>query len=194
MLDKIDMYLLSKFQRISDWSQDNFGLNNFAIARIFIVLMSLFYIFDLYFCYYVHPNVIGWLNLGLFPVYITIINAVFSATENISNQNSLFKNIQENSIQPTRIIMIIILLPMSIIALRINSYELFFVNLDNALCLVNYREICSSICSILFVIYIYFGCCTPKPPKKSRLKKAIEKISEKLEELINQEPVFSAMN
>jgi hypothetical protein len=165
---------------VSDWFQDVFGISNFTIAKAMI--MSAFIIgliSDLGFYR-------GSFDIGsiLFVIIIkgllcTFIVSKIKSHEDFIRRNPQYQNLYAyvivNKMFPILICFTLIFVTNSI---RLNIKESLHPvekgHIQNPLDIVS---------DLLFCLHFYFLACTQKPRKKSKIKKAMDKAKEKINEV-----------
>lgn len=165
-MKKIDKFILGKCQSVSDWVQDFAGITNFFIVKYIIstilVLNETWYVIfrsvikeegDIFM--YVGSVIVIYFATARLPTLVEKIETLVSA-------NPTFKNPLEELVADFRQQQA---LPIIIFFLTFNG--VFYVSLVFTMNIIIFWT-----CALCL---IYFLCCTPKPPSKSKLKKAIEK-------------------
>lgn len=163
-MKKIDAIILGKYQSFSDWTQDVFGITNFFIVKY--IISTLIAINEIW---YVTYRVMNGRNILIYVGSLIVIGlavklpAVVQKVETIVSANPSFKNPIAEMTSRFRQEQA---LPIGTFFFMFNSvtwvgFAFFLNNLVFWVCMLS---------------SIYFLCCTPKPPSKSKLKKAIEKV------------------
>lgn len=178
MENSLDSRILKIFQRISDWSQINFGINNFVIAKSLLIcyvigyslylqrvfVLGLFNTFDIAW-YIITPFYVGYLT-----------SVIISSEREWKNNNPVFKNTAEYKLVIYRrlegISLIFKLLTILSIIYHLISIKAVAQKKDN---LSHMYEIVFNIMVIFRFLFVFFGSCTPKPPDKSRIKKFVDR-------------------
>lgn len=177
-MHSIDMILLNKFQDISDWFQEWFGITNFTIARVCLVL--------------------GMCSLGLARVislsitkdvsFLIIIAIFFDLIWMIMVSNLIrnIKNIEEeclNNPQFTNFLAIqwflLRIVFLMLLLLRFTPSMIEISHSEKSLMMVRGFLLRSE--SILVVLGFYFASCTPKPYKPSKVKKWLKSFVESIQ-------------
>lgn len=165
-MKKIDTIILGKYQSFSDWTQDVFGITNFFIAKY--IISTLLAINEIWYVSYrvLHDGrslilyagslIVILLSMRM-PVFVKKIEALVSSNPNFKNPFAeMTADFRQQQLLPLTTFLFVFNTAISF------SSFVFFVNN-----LIFWFSMVSS---------TYFLCCTPKPPSKSKLKKAIEKV------------------
>jgi hypothetical protein len=170
----IDLVLLSKFQKLSDWVQDHVGYNNFAIARGLRVAMIIALAVR---------EVLSFLK-GIDPAELVVIassvmvmfkisSMSYRAQQSLKN-NPEFKNPVVSEFAVTRVLIQFV----GIAAFGFLLNHLYHIINPS----VNYgeqfdqcKEFFWDLFGTLMFFATYFSSCTPKPYKPSKARKLIEK-------------------
>ena len=174
--------LLNKFQHMSDWFQDWFGVNNFFITKILGIIIILFLEMQFAFSFLSKEKDIpsGIISILLFMLMIGYLWISFQNEEENCNQNWGFINSAVIYLSPLRLIIafftpfVFMILPKEIA----NFLNETSKNQEQEYHIL--AGICLSIKDLTLFFYIYLGCCTPKPYKTSRVKKLINQIKERV--------------
>lgn len=171
MFTTLDTLILQKFQKFSDSFQDITGLNNFWITRMCVLLLCLTYLFlDL-------PNLLNslvngiftpFLSAALFTLIIVLLFWYVQRAEVGCLRNKSAKNELEHKLMSVRINFIFVTSPTMIWVIigLIGNPKVSLID-----------QLLMSWLTVLMGCGVYFLCCTPKPPKTSKVKKFIEKLS-----------------
>jgi hypothetical protein len=175
----IDLFLLKKFQSISDWIQDYFGYDNFVIARFLRTIMITAFIFrEVIACI----QGIDVKEVAIMACSITIIVKIeymlHSARESLKNKHELM-NSAVVEYATTRIIMLLI---------ATTSFGFFLSHLYSISTSVqsitrqynDWKELCWDTFGMLLFLVAYFNSCTPKPYKPGKLKKFAQNTVERM--------------
>ncbi len=163
-MKKIDSFLMKKFQSVSDWTQDLAGITNFFIVKY--IISSLLVANEVWYVTYktLQGNSVFIYFGSIIVMYLTTkLPSLVEKMENMVSSNPTFKNPMEIAMAEFRYSRV---LPIFTFMTIFNttfwiSFEFFLNNIIFNVCLMS---------------AIYFLCCTPKPPSKSKLKKLKEKI------------------
>lgn len=178
MFNSLDLFLLNKFQRASDWFQDWFGIDNFMIAKILKWVTLIFWLLKVIFSIIIN-------NMGILSVYtsVTIPGLIFVSAfiihsgEVSCRSNPSFKNPAAETLSVMRSFWILIFIICCImIPLNVTAW-IEHTDIPKE----TYKAIdglCMELRDVFLGFFIYFGCCTPKPYKTSKIKKFTEKVSE----------------
>ncbi len=171
----IDIFLLNKFQAVTDWFQEWFGITNFKIARFFLVsgicslmvarIVLLSTIKEIYFV-----TVLGILfDLVWIIIVIDLIRQTKSAEEECLH-NPQFTNYLAIQWFLYRVVFLLLLL------LRFipDFSEIYDVT-------VIVRSVLLKFESMFVVLGFYFASCTPKPYKTSKVKKWLKSFVESVQ-------------
>ncbi len=181
----LDSLLLQFFQSLSDWFQNWFGANNFFLAKGFLILSWISFLAQMNIEMTKIGN-FGHLVLGcVIQTFITVmLLPLVNWSERSCQINPNFKNRCEKILYILRIFQVLAVIILTIDftfnyvwGVNINipvSSPISFEKLSRS------NEIISRITGISFDIFfglfLYFGSCTPKPPKQGRLSELLEKL------------------
>ncbi len=180
LLYKFDTFLVNKYQKISDKFQENFGKDNFFLAKVFlttsIVLSTLSSMIKIYNGKDAQTNL---LSTGLLIVFLNLFSflVVYFFIEINKKIVSSFENPLKIALRNFRLIIIALELVMHSTDI-IKTFESFFVIKKDFLISVSYLQV-SHI--MAYISLLYFVSCTPKPPSKSKVKILLEKLVSALE-------------
>jgi len=173
----IDLVLLGKFQKFSDWVQDHFGYNNFAIARGLRIAMIIALVVR---------EVLSFMK-GIDPAeFVVIASSVmvmfkiktmsYRAQESLKN-NPQFKNPAVSEFAVTRVLIQFV----GIAAFGFLLNHLYYIINPS----VNYaeqfdqcKEFSWDAFGTLMFFATYFSSCTPKPYKPSKAKRLFERAND----------------
>jgi hypothetical protein len=173
-MEKIDNFLLSKFQKFSDFIQITFGITSFTISRMILIIWGFMFILR---------NMIEFDENGIkidpsiisIPVVLLISFFIWSeiAKAERENKNSpQFKNFLHVGNYFARCVSLVfmpIAITIFILSLKdISSLKGFGIYLYAK---VSLWEI------IAYFLLVYFISLTPKPPQKSKFKKLVERLT-----------------
>lgn len=187
-MEILDTPILNKFQQISDWSQDWFGITNFSIVK-FCAPTCLILLSSEFLYYLIIKNDVFYFTLGLlFSIGIISTNQMIKAAaiyckENPEQQNPLIIELRER--RPISLLICILVIMLLVVRWKTTPiadvqdvdkfFDLFFAtNFD-----VGY---------VIYVIFLHFGSCTPKPYKTSRAKKFAQNLIAKARTSTSLEP------
>lgn len=171
----IDLFLLKKFQGVSDWVQDHFGYDNFTIARFLRTIMVIAFIFrEVIACI----QGIDFKEIVIMACSVTIIVKIeymlHAARESLKNKYELM-NSAVIEYATTRVVMLLI----AIVAFCFFLSHLYIISVSqqNVTQLYNdWKELCWDAFGMLLFFVAYFNSCTPKPYKPGKLKRFITNI------------------
>ncbi len=171
----IDIILLNKFQKVSDWFQDIFGINNFTLAKAMVFISAPALVGQVVYYAFVTQNFLAATFQTLTLIFLGFIaNQINIANRIQDGTNSGFLNQAAINLRFVRLIYVLVFcftlieLP-DLIGYFVSKYS------DPS---EFYRYIYIAMDDVedtAFLFLVYFMSCTPKPPKKSKLKKALEK-------------------
>lgn len=154
MLRTIDTWLLDRvFQRLADWICDRYQKTVFMTARICIYLVFLNLVLRNLVEFNGEPNIMDFLLGALLPTYVLI--AIGNEERKLGRSGYGMMNGMREGARFLRYLYILLMpftVPLNVIRL-IGGGEPFLLTL---IVLVG---------SLLMVAGVYFGSCTPKPPK-----------------------------
>ncbi len=176
-----DAPLINKFQSISDWTQEWFGITNFQITRLCgplcLIFLSSSIIYDV--------TVKNKLFLVIFGI-IFILSAIKEKKDieeaakyckkNPEQQNPLIVNFYHQISRSLGLFAFILSVPsiMTYLWMAITTQELtIFIDLIFGIIFF--------VSMILYFLFLYFGACTPKPHKTSRVKKFAKSLIAKIQ-------------
>lgn len=168
MLFKVDAFLMEKAQKLSDWFQDLTGYTNFTLARMCIYIFLILFLSSI-------------LVTGSNPAssFIVILMTTPMALFVISKDMAIINEAERKFFESN------------------NNSDIYFKNelllnsggrIPSLIMLFVWPFICplfldGDILLTLGFMFLqmtkYFASCTPKPPQKSRIRKAIDKVKEK---------------
>lgn len=178
MFNSLDLRLLNKFQRLADWFQDWFGINNFQIVKILKVILFICLCTKSIF-----GKLSGMTSSSMFFDFMLIVFFVYfasisiSSAEKICKSNPSFESPAVERLHPYRLFAIVffalfpILIPLIMYGL-INDFDIqkeMYYYLHYLFFAFVY---------FLYCLLLYFGSCTPKKRKLSKVSKFKEKIIE----------------
>ena len=175
----IDLVLLCKFQKASDWMQDRLGYNNFAIAGFLRIAMivSLAIREVLSFIEGIDASEIVVAACSVM-VIIKMESILRRAQQGVKN-NPAFKNPVVSEYAVTRVLMQFV----GVVAFGFLLKHLYYIVNPS----VNYaeqfdhcKEFFWNLFGVLMFFVAYFSSCTPKPYKTSKAKKLIEEASDRI--------------
>lgn len=181
MFNTLDAFLLNKFQKFSDWSQEWIGWNNFFWARIVFVLVTLEWTGSEVLNFFIDkgPSIPFDIFFALLTVAVALfLKGVIDIIEQKCMNNDTYANdiaIRGASYREWVILFTFIFLgdiPRGIGIIRISADITTFAH--------GLKAILSGTDQVFMLIMLYFLGCTPKPPKRSKARKLIEKVKEKL--------------
>jgi hypothetical protein len=160
----VDLILLNKFQKASDWMQDNLGYNNFAIARCLRIAMIISFIIREILSILKGIDSSEIIVMACSIMVIIKMDFILRRAQHSLQNNPAFKNPVVSEYAVTRIMIQFV----GIAAFGFLIKHLYYIVNPS----VNYTE------QLFFVAY--FSSCTPKPYKTSKAKKLLEQASERL--------------
>lgn len=186
-LKLFDSFLLNKFQLVSDWFQDIFGITNFKISYFFNLLAWILITKGKVIPFALkNQPVFSILNLFLtiyFSYILILLLICFVLIEKVETSNPIFKNLIIDLLLNTRLVLLCLVFLLSLLVFS-DCIQLSMASDENIKKYINiFDAICSLVTFSSFSLHIYFGCCTPKPHKPSKLKKQLQKIKESIEQV-----------
>lgn len=196
MGNSIDVFLLNKFQRISDWSQDWFGINNFKIAKLFWAITMLLLILQTVVSFLQKIDLLHIIVMLIVGSYIIILGVIFNNAEEICKNNPVFQNPQAVRLSPIRLFWFF-MSAMCCLMLPSYIYHFIYIASTNNEQYKSLEFLFINIKDIALLFLMYFGSCTPKPYKPSKVKKLVEKAKEAIEtvgeKISSPTPAFSVV-
>ncbi len=174
----IDHYILKKFQKVSDWFQLTFGINNFTIVRIFVVLFAASGVIATVIKYEVSSL------KGIDPSFILFLVAYSSVFfiasvifEKVCLKNPQFANPLKGIMEDLRLLSLGItlfgLVVTIVFSILVPTNEAKTTN-ENTTNFPSAYNFYFWLIIISWFVIIYLISCTPKPPSKSKFKKLLE--------------------
>lgn len=179
MIPQVDTYLLNKVQHISDRIQDWSGMDNFAIMKVLAVLCLLLYALRTYFSALAGPDSLGPLAFLMGIVIVSYPFLFFVSAEKLCKNDSGFMNPTVITFARIRswflvIAGLVLLMDLPIIFSSVSESKDYYSILS---------RICFDIKEILYILFLYFGSCTPKPKKPSKIKQFLKKAIENVKSI-----------
>ncbi len=169
ILQKIDGFILSLYQRFSDLVQDFCGRNCFYLARLSVMLYLGIKILGIFFQYREEPSSLFMNMVLLVIIFLTLVplfNWMINENEKFCLNNPEFLNpASEHTYKLFGVILFLFDIYSGSISILIHNE--IFNRLENY---------CMCIDGFLFMSIYYFASCTPKPPKKNWVTKTKESI------------------
>ena len=170
----IDSLLLEKFQKASDWAQDYFGYNNFAIAKFLRIVMVI--------AFMLREAISLFRGIDSSEITIIICSVMIivkmesisrKAEQDLKNKSGLMNNaVSEYAV--TRIIMQLV----AIAAFGFFIKHLYYILNPSVIGIQKqygeWKELFWDTFGMLMFFVAYFSSCTPKPYKPSKARKLIE--------------------
>lgn len=185
MLNKIDDYLMDKFQQFSNWWQKLTGFTNFWLARLSFVLaiVSIILLCSIFY------RMGGQLSVFAPVVYLVALIAIVLFVRDIHDlkkEEMVFTKKITNTLngrmvknKKSRISQLCVWFIFSISSIFWLSSGVFLIK----------ALVFAYISSQSFVLLgFYFGDCTPLPPSKGKLKILLEKVGGKINEKFSEKP------
>lgn len=168
----VDLILLNKFQKASDWMQDNFGYDNFTIARFLRIAMIISFVIREVLSFVKGIDSSEIIVMACSVMIIIKIELILKRAQNTSQNNPTFKNPIVNEYVFARILIQFV----GIAAFGFLIKHLYYIITPS----VNYteqyyqcKEFFWDLFGILMFFVAYFSSCTPKPYKTSKVKKLL---------------------
>ena len=183
----MDLILLGKFQKISNWVQEHFGYNNFVIAKFLRIAMIISFIIreSLSFIKGIESTEIVIMACSV--MIIIKIEFILRRAQQSSENNPAFKNPVVSEYAVTRVLIQFV----GVAAFGFLIKHLYYI-LNPSL---NYteqynqcKEFFWDLFGILMFFVAYFSSCTPNPYKPSKARKFIEKTSDRIQCKVTHSP------
>jgi len=177
----IDSFLLNKFQKFSDWSQDTFGVNNFMLAKVMVCISAPAIVGQIIYFALIQHSFFSAFFQTLTLVFLGLIfNNIVKGGEKRVDANPEFANSLVIRLR------LLILLYVFIFFLTLSGLPdivgYFISNYSDPVELYQYIYLAiDDIEDTAFLLLAYFMSCTPKPPKPSKLKKLLDKAKVRME-------------
>ncbi len=170
-----DEKLLTFFQKLSDWFQISFGIDNFVIAKFLIVFAGFSLVCQGVYSYFlkgVHEYTITVLLLiALYLVAVVYIAYAINQGESSFRNNPAFTNPNVVKLAWLRNIFCL-WLPITVIIIVFNFFPSPSETFNKSM-----AKIFWNLTQVSYISAVYFGSCTPKPPAKSKLNKLKESLA-----------------
>lgn len=176
---RVDLFLLNKFQKVSDWVQDYFCYDNFDIAKLCNIMMFILWVSRLIFSIFSGLKGFDYFYLPFTIIFCYVIKIITERVALETRNNPTFTNYAVLKYSLIRTIVRFILV-LAIIFLINGFYEFKFTavtNIDKYKCL---KHIFWNMFHVFIFLHIYFLCCTPKPKKPSKVRNLLNKFKESI--------------
>lgn len=178
----IDLFLINKFQKISDWSQDWFGIDCFDIAIFFRNAVIVAYAAKAFFTFMAGIGGLGIIYI-VNELFITLyVSWMIHYAQNSVRNNPVFTNPVVMRFAFFRMLWQFITI-MAIIMFFTNIVKVMQPSADNKEMYIKWKELVWNLADMFIFLILYFGACTPKPYKPSKVRKLIEKAKESISRL-----------
>lgn len=185
-MKNIDKFILDLYQDTADLIQKVFGIDNFTLAKaaLIITLVS-----NIFYNWILHTGskfslllILSCCGLFIFFVSLLIVYLIILSIERSMRKNSdiLYKNKAEENFRTFRYIQLFFLC-LSVFNDLVTIFGIHTTNEPQKENFVSYIDLISI---FSFLSCIYFACCTPKPPTKSKITELLEKLGR----MFHQEP------
>jgi hypothetical protein len=178
-MHSIDMFLLNKFQSVSDWFQEWFGVTNFTIARICFVVGIVFTLI-IKWIFFVSSKDEG----GPFDVFLNIFSistGVFFILI-IWGTLEVIKNEERECLEKPRYVNFLVVHYFWIRIFCLGYLVIIFIPSSRGIELNDFFAVMAGIFTRLevltFSVAFYFASCTPKPHKPNKAKKWLKSFVE----------------
>ena len=181
--NSIDIILLRKFQKASDWMQDHLGYNNFDIARFLRIVMIISFIIREILSF--SKGIDGSEIIVIICSLIIIIKTeliLYRAQQSVKS-NPAFVNPAASEYAVTRLMMQFV----GAAAFGLLVKHLYYiinppVNLTEQY--YQWKEFFWDLFGTLMFFVAYFSSCTPKPYKPGKVKKFIEQTAGRIRQSV----------
>jgi hypothetical protein len=181
--NSIDLILLGKFQKASDWMQDNFGYTNFDIARFLRIAMIISFIIREVLSFLKGIDVSEVIVMVCSLMVIVKTELILSRAQQSVQKNPAFINPVVSEYAITRLIMQLV----GMAAFGLLLKHLYYILNPSVIVTEQYyqwKEFFWDIFGMLMFFVSYFSSCTPKPYKPSKAKKLIEQTVDRLRQSV----------
>jgi hypothetical protein len=181
--NSIDLILLGKFQKASDWMQDNFGYTNFDIARFLRIAMIISFIIREVLSFLKGIDVSEVIVMVCSLMVIVKTELILSRAQQSIQKNPAFINPVVSEYAITRLIMQLV----GMAAFGLLLKHLYYILNPSVIVTEQYyqwKEFFWDIFGMLMFFVSYFSSCTPKPYKPSKAKKLIEQTVDRLRQSV----------
>ena len=175
----VDLIILNKFQKVSDWTQDNFGYNNFIIARFLRIAMIISFVIREVLSFLKGIDSSEIIVMACSIIVIIKMDFILRRAQHSLQNNPAFKNPVVSEYAVTRILIQFV----GVAAFGFLIKHLYYIVNPS----VNYtdqfdqcKDFFWDLFGTLLFFVAYFSSCTPKPYKTSKAKKLLEQTSERL--------------
>ncbi|MDE3185367.1 MAG: hypothetical protein KGM16_18285 [Bacteroidota bacterium] len=175
----VDLILLNKFQKVSDWMQDNFGYNNFAIARFLRIAMIISFVIREVLSFLKGIDSSEIIVMACSIMVIIKMDFILRRAQQSLQNNPAFKNPIVSEYAVTRILIQFV----GVAAFGFLIKHLYYIvnpSINYADQLDQCKDFFWDLFGTLMFLVAYFSSCTPKPYKTSKAKKLLEQTSERL--------------
>ena len=175
----VDLILLNKFQKVSDWMQDNFGYNNFAIARFLRIAMIISFVIREVLSFLKGIDSSEIIVMACSIMVIIKMDFILRRAQHSLQNNPAFKNPIVSEYAVTRILIQFV----GVAAFGFLIKHLYYIvnpSINYADQLDQCKDFFWDLFGTLMFLVAYFSSCTPKPYKTSKAKKLLEQTSERL--------------
>ncbi len=174
--NSIDLIVLGKFQKASDWMQDYFGFNNFNVAKFLRIAMIISLIIREVLVFRNGIDASEIIVIACSASILIKIELILYRAQQSLKKNPSFMNPIVNDYSVTRVMMQFI----GLVTFGLLVKHLYYIINPSVSLTEEYyqwREFFWDLFGLLMFFVAYFGSCTPKPYKPSKAKKLIEQIT-----------------
>ena len=175
----IDGYLLSKFQKMSDWMQDAIGINNFIIAKALRFILVIFFALREVFAFLNGTNNMEFVVIASSVMLIVKMELLSrKAEQSVKNKYGLI-NSAVSEYATTRMLMQLVALAAFGFLIK---HLLFIVNSSVSITeqYNEWKELFWDAFGITLFFVAYFSSCTPKPYKPGKARKLLEALNSRV--------------
>lgn len=183
----LDLILLGKFQRISDWVQEYFGYNNFAIAKFLRIAMIISFIIREVLSFMKGMESSEIVVMACSVMIIIKMEFISRRAQQSLENNPAFKNPVVSEYAITRVLIQFV----GVAAFGFLIKHLYYIlnpSLNYTEQYIQCKEFFWDIFGMLMFFVAYFSSCTPKPYKPSKARKFIEKTSDRIQGIATHTP------
>ncbi len=174
--NSIDIIVLGKFQKASDWMQDYFGFDNFNIAKFLRIAMIISFTIREVLSFRNGTDISEIIVIACSASVLIKMELILYQAQQSLKKNPSFMNPVVNDYSVTRVMMLFI----GLIAFGLLIKHLYYI-INPSISLTEqyyeWREFFWDLFGLLMFFVAYFGSCTPKPYKPSKAKNLIEQIT-----------------
>jgi ABC-type multidrug transport system fused ATPase/permease subunit len=176
----IDLILLGKFQKISNWAQEHFGYNNFVLARFLRIVMIIAFIIREALSFIKGIDSTEIVVMVCSVMIIVKMDLISRRAQQSLENNPTFKNPVVSEYAVSRVLIQFV----GMAAFGFLIKHLYYIINPSVNYMDQYdqcKEFFWDFFGMLMFFVAYFSSCTPNPYKPSKARKFIEKTSDRIQ-------------